>query len=596
MADFWHALMGSASPKDGNITWGNFGRVFVEQMPAAIALFDDKMRYLAVSRRFLSDYALGDDPSQVIGRSIYETFPDMSPWCREIHARVLAGEELAGEGDLIPCRDGQIKWGRWSIKPWRTADGPIGGALLYTELIADQVAARPAISDSETQFRVTFENAPIGIAHSALDGRFLRVNEMVCRVLGYSPDELATKSYRDITHPDDLETSVARFELLRDGKIDRYDAAWRLLNRSGETVWTKVTVSSVRKIDRSVDYIIGVLEDISARRQEEEELRKSEEQFRSLLLASPLPIALYDDQEEIVAISKSWLEQTGYTREELRRLEDWTTRAYQERSDEALKYLRATISGEPQGRLCTEEAIRTKDGHERLWRFFCAAVGTRSDGPRLFVSMAYDVSDPSKAYENQILFLMREANHRAKNMLSLVQAIARQTAVGQPDFIERFNERIRALAASQDLLVRNAWQGVDVDELVRTQLAHFADLVGSRIAVDGPKLRLNAAGAQAIGLSLYELATNAGKYGALSTDAGRVDIRWRLKRDTFMVSWTERNGPPVSPPERRGFGSTVVDSMAKQSVGGEVELNYAASGLIWRLTCPAMNALKPKEN
>jgi two-component sensor histidine kinase len=140
--------------------------------------------------------------------------------------------------------------------------------------------------------------------------------------------------------------------------------------------------------------------------------------------------------------------------------------------------------------------------------------------------MAYDVNDPNKAYENEILFLMRESNHRAKNMLGLVQAIARQTAAGQPDdFIERFNERIRALASSQDLLVRNAWQGVDVDELVRAQLAHFADLVGSRIALDGLKLRLNAASAQAIGLALYELATNAGKYGALSVDAGRVDVR-----------------------------------------------------------------------
>ena len=121
--------------------------------------------------------------------------------------------------------------------------------------------------------------------------------------------------------------------------------------------------------------------------------------------------------------------------------------------------------------------------------------------------MAHDVTD-RKAYEDQILFLMREINHRAENMLSLVQAVARQTAAGEPeDFIGRFNERIRALAANQDLLVRNEWQGVDVDELVYAQLAHFADLVGPRLAVRGPKLRLNAAAAQAIGLALHELAT-----------------------------------------------------------------------------------------
>jgi two-component sensor histidine kinase len=131
---------------------------------------------------------------------------------------------------------------------------------------------------------------------------------------------------------------------------------------------------------------------------------------------------------------------------------------------------------------------------------------------------------------------------------------------------------------------------------VRAQLAHFADLVGSRIAVDGPKLRLNATASQAIGLALHELATNAGKYGVLSVDTGHVDVRWRPEGDIFMMSWTERNGPPVSPPDRQGFGSTVVGSMVERSLGGEVELSYALSGLMWRLTCPAANALEPRGN
>jgi two-component sensor histidine kinase len=189
---------------------------------------------------------------------------------------------------------------------------------------------------------------------------------------------------------------------------------------------------------------------------------------------------------------------------------------------------------------------------------------------------------------------MREVNHRAKNMLSLVQVIARQTKGREPeDFIGCFTQRIQALAANQDLLIRNEWKGVDVEELVRAQLAHFADIVGSRIVVHGQKLHLNAAAAQAIGLALHELATNAGKYGALSVDAGRVDVGWQLDGDIFAMNWTERNGPPVSAPKRRGFGRTVVDAMAKRTVGGEVELDYAPSGLAWRLTCPAANALEP---
>jgi PAS domain S-box-containing protein len=197
-----------------------------------------------------------------------------------------------------------------------------------------------------------------------------------------------------------------------------------------------------------------------------------------------------------------------------------------------------------------------------------------------------------KAHHEQIRLLMREANHRVKNILSVVQAIARNTATGKPeDFVGQFTARIDALAANQELLGRNGWHGVEVEGLARAQLSHFADLIGSRITVDGPKLRLNSAAAQGIGLALHELATNAGKYGALSTDAGRVDILWSTEGDTFTMSWNERQGPLVSAPKRRGFGAVVMEEMAAHSVGGKADLRYPPSGLTWRLTCPIGNAL-----
>jgi two-component sensor histidine kinase len=100
------------------------------------------------------------------------------------------------------------------------------------------------------------------------------------------------------------------------------------------------------------------------------------------------------------------------------------------------------------------------------------------------------------------------------------------------------------------------------------------------------------AAAQAIGLTLHELATNAGKYGALSTDAGRVDVSWQSEGDVFTMSWTERDGPTVQPSNRRGFGSTVIESMTKLATDGEVQLDYRASALMWRLRCPVANALE----
>jgi two-component sensor histidine kinase len=153
-----------------------------------------------------------------------------------------------------------------------------------------------------------------------------------------------------------------------------------------------------------------------------------------------------------------------------------------------------------------------------------------------------------------------------------------------------FSQQIRALSANQDLLIRNDWKGVGIEDLVRVQLAHLASLIGSRIAVGGPRLGLNAASAQAIGLALHELATNVGKYGALSTNKGRIDVWWHAAANRFTMSRTESGGPPVVTPTRRGFGSTIIDTMAKRSLGGQVAIYYARSGLMW-MTCPAANAL-----
>jgi PAS domain S-box-containing protein len=446
--------------------------------------------------------------------------------------------------------------------------------------------------DSLARFRATFDNAAVGIAHVAPDGRLLRVNEVLCRILGYPVDELLIKTLQDVTYPDDLAADLARRELFHEGKIASYDAEERYLRKDGATIWGRKTVGCVRKDDGSIDYLVVMIEDISARKQAEKELCENEERFRSSLLHCPLPILLFDDQEQILAISQSWLEQSGYLSEELRRLEDWTSRAYGERSSLILDQMRQIIvsSTEPEAR-SAELMIRTKDCRERLWRFVCSPLATQSGGRRLFICVAQDVTE-QKAHMEQVHLLMHEVSHRAKNMLSLAQSIARQTAARDPEeFIERFTERIQALAANQDLLVRNDWRGVDVEDLVRAQLAHFADLVGSRITVHGPTVRLNAAAAQAIGLALHELSTNASKYGALSVDCGRVDVCWGLDGEIFAMSWTEGDGPPVSPPKRRGFGSTVMDLMVRQTVNGEVQLHYIPSGVVWNLTCPAANAL-----
>ena len=245
-----------------------------------------------------------------------------------------------------------------------------------------------------------------------------------------------------------------------------------------------------------------------------------------------------------------------------------------------------------------EFRIRRGDGEVRWVQNLGLAYFEGDGRDRRAVSLVGTLADITerKKYEEKLHLLMREVNHRARNMLSVVDAIAHQTVAGNlEDYVGRFSERIQALAAYQDLLVRDEWQGVDVEDLVRAQLAHFVGLIGSRIAVHDRKLRLNAASAQAVGLALHELATNAGKYGALSTNTGRVDVCWGIDGDTFSMSWTERDGPPVSPPKRRGFGTIAMEGMAERSLCGKVALDYPPTGVTWQLTCPAANALESSQ-
>jgi two-component sensor histidine kinase/CheY-like chemotaxis protein len=208
-----------------------------------------------------------------------------------------------------------------------------------------------------------------------------------------------------------------------------------------------------------------------------------------------------------------------------------------------------------------------------------------------------DRTEAHKQAEEQIRLLMNEVNHRSKNLLSVVTAIAQQTAASSPqEFVKKFSSRVQALAVNHDLLVKSQWRSIDASELIGGQLAHFGDLVGKRILFDGPPIRVSSAAAQSIGMVVHELSTNTVKYGALSGGEGRIDIGWEIERSgaepVFSICWTERNKRPIVAPTHRGFGTTVVTKMVEMSLDGETVLEYTSTGLIWRLACPLKNVLE----
>lgn len=211
------------------------------------------------------------------------------------------------------------------------------------------------------------------------------------------------------------------------------------------------------------------------------------------------------------------------------------------------------------------EALRNDDGN---------AIGT--------TSVAVEITERKEA-ENQLRMLLRELTHRSKNLLAVIQAIARQTASRTKtidDFLDRFGARLVAIGCSQDLLVADNWHGASLRTLVEQQLNMHADRLGGQIVIDGEDVMLKPEAVQNLGLALHELATNAQKYGALSSDRGRVRIHWQFcDAAKLKLTWEEQGGPPVIAPERSGFGRAMIESVVGKALEGEVRLSFPAKGV-----------------
>jgi len=232
-----------------------------------------------------------------------------------------------------------------------------------------------------------------------------------------------------------------------------------------------------------------------------------------------------------------------------------------------------------------EARYRRADGSFRIMR---TEANPRFDHQGSFLGMTgvnIDVTEQRQA-EEQSRYLMGELNHRTKNLLTVVQAIARNTA-GTTDtesFLDTFSARLAGLAASNNLLVSTDWSAVSLGDLVAGQLDTIGVAQNSRVAFGGPPIQVCPQHAQTIGMALHELATNSLKYGALSDPVGRLIVSWEtLAAEHWRMEWRERVSSEVAPPQEKGFGHALIVDMVQRAVGGTVKLEFGHDGLVWTL-------------
>ena len=244
--------------------------------PSGVAIFDTEMRYVAANARWTSDYGLaGQD---VIGRSHYDLLPDIPERWREIHRRCLAGASERSDADPFLRPDGRTEWVRWLIRPWHHRSGAVGGIVIFSEFVTERIEAEQALKASEARlreeeakYRRTVDLAPVGIVHVGADGRFLMVNEFLCRMLGYGHDELLTMSVVEVTAEEDRAETQDNLERRAIGTMPSGRLTKRFRHRDGHLVWAEVTFVSEAGSGRSGTYGLAIISDITVQKQAETE-------------------------------------------------------------------------------------------------------------------------------------------------------------------------------------------------------------------------------------------------------------------------------------------------------------------------------------
>ena len=321
--------------------------------------------------------------------------------------------------------------------------------------------------------------------------------------------------------------------------------------------------------------------------------RREAEALGSVMLASPDPIYSVDAQLRVASWNPAAEDMLGYSAEEALG-HDLAALLAPDRVGETQRLYDITIGSDRP--VVVETELVAKSGESIPVEANTTAIRDETGGPTGAVGVVRDIRARRRT-QAQLDALAEEVAHRSKNMLSVVQVIARQTRRrSSGSFEETFERRLDNLVHNNALLVTHKFEPVDARKLIESQIAHLG-LADGRFRLDGPPLAVRSKAAEAISMALFELATNAAKYGPLQTPEGGVAVTWGTEggvdAERFILDWHETGGPPVEEPSQTGFGSILTGRVLEAAVQGTVERSYAPEGLRWRLDAPRDAVVSP---
>ncbi len=550
-------------------------RTIISAAPIILFMIDEDRSCLLVEGKGLEQL----EAESFAGKPIWSLLGS-GEQIRELVDKAFAGEPCFQQ---VSVMDQMLEV--WLMPAQAEPDGQIRVSGVATN-VTERLVALKALHESEDRYRTLSGLTSDFVYASEVepDGRVVLswANSAFVAATGYTPKELtAAGGWRRLMHPDDLAILEKQMADLLSGQVIRGQR--RIVTKSGVIRWVRVVNYPITDPQtHRVIQILGAAQDITEQRQAERSLRQTEERYRLLVEQSPDAIIVHLAWK-IVFTNQAGAELLGAgTPAELigKPILDFIHKDIQKSAKAHIQAAYEGDTGHPLSESCFIKIDGTSVDVE------VAGGGCSYLGRNAAQVVARDITE-RKEHQHRQTRLMRELDHRVKNNLATVLAIAEQSALNANDlevFLESFRGRIQALSRLHEMLARDGWKQVELGEIVMRCTQMFADQSG-RVQISGQSVMVPSRVASALTMTLHELITNAAKYGALSVSKGKVTVKWSMG-EALEIEWLERDGPKVCMPMSRGFGMELIEAGIAYDCGGTVDVDFSAEGLSVKMRIP----------
>lgn len=559
-------------------------------------------RYLYANKAYAE--ILGLPSHNIVGQRVADVLVPM--YAEQIEPRLIRafdGERVVYELTKPATADQAQRFYAVTYEPARSASGEPIVVVVITET-TERTNFTRALAESERLLLLALDASDLGTWRCDVQdsGGYLLWDARSKALFGFPAERQVTfEAWKQAIPPENwlaIEASLTR-AMSADDAHDDYACDYPVRRTDGAMRWIAAEGRAFFEPDpaapsgRKPVCIIGTMRDVTEARRAEEERHRANELLRTITETAPGMIYAKDrDGKWLIAnapvlglFGKSLAEVRGATDREI--IGDPAQAAAVTATDQRIMAAGVTE--------VIEEQVGDEDGQPRVWLSTKTPLRDTAGVVVGIVGVSLEITE-RKRIEERLRLMVHELNHRVKNTLATVQAIAAQTLRrAEPALRQTLEDRLMALATAHDVLTREGWAGADLTEIVAASLAPYGVGDDARFGFSGPPLRLLPRAALALAMGLHELATNAVKYGALSSDAGRVDIGWIVAGQRLRLTWTERGGPRVTPPERRGFGTRLIERSVARDLVGSATIEFAADGVVCVIEAPLQEVASTAE-